>query len=45
MSLSPHTAPALSDDDERRFGRYRIGGATGAGRKTLEILAVIQHFP
>ncbi len=31
--LSPHTAPALSDDDGAPVGGYRIGGATAAGVK------------
>jgi len=39
MNLSLHTAPALSDDDGAPVRRYRIGVATGAGRKSLEILA------
>jgi hypothetical protein len=31
--LSPHDAPALSDDPRHLFGSYRIGGATAAGVK------------
>ena len=29
---------------ENLFGSYRIGGATAAGVKPLERLAVIEHF-
>jgi hypothetical protein len=45
MNLSPHTAPALSDDDAALFWRYHIGGARHSGGVTpLSVQIVTEHF-